>query len=68
MPGMNGRELARRLAPLHPETKVLFTSGYAEDTIAHHGVVEAGLSFLAKPYHLQTLALKLREVLDRPLG
>jgi two-component system cell cycle sensor histidine kinase/response regulator CckA len=64
MPKMNGQELARRFTPLHPESRILFTSGYAEDSIVHHGVVEAGLSFLAKPYLPQTLAKKVREVLD----
>jgi CheY-like chemotaxis protein len=65
MPEMNGRVLSEQLAALHPETKVLFTSGYMEDVIVHHGVVEKGVSFLAKPYTPAELLKKVREVLDR---
>ncbi len=68
MPGMNGRELAARLGKLHPEMKVLFTSGYAENVIVHHGVLEAELNFVGKPYSLHTLARKIREVLDSGRG
>ncbi len=64
MPGMNGRELAERLLKLQPEMKVLFTSGYTENVIVHHGVVEKSLNFIGKPYGLQALANKMREVLD----
>jgi PAS domain S-box-containing protein len=64
MPGMNGRELAERLVALHPETKVLFTSGYTEDAIVHHGVLEGGVSFIGKPYSPSELAKKVREILD----
>ncbi|MCG6538306.1 MAG: response regulator [Syntrophales bacterium LBB04] len=63
MPGMNGRELADRLLKLHPETKVLYTSGYTENVIVHHGVVEEDLNFLGKPYTLQQLSEKVRTVL-----
>ena len=66
MPGMNGRQLADRLVKLHSELKVLFTSGYAEDTIAHHGILDEGLNFIGKPYTPQALAKKIREVLDDP--
>jgi PAS domain S-box-containing protein len=64
MPGMNGRELAERLRSRHPEVRVLYASGYAEDTIAHHGLLDAGLAFIPKPYALGRLAEKLREVLE----
>jgi signal transduction histidine kinase/ActR/RegA family two-component response regulator len=64
MPGMNGRELAERVAALRPAVKVLYTSGYAEDVIATHGVVDREVHFLVKPYSMQTLARKLRELLD----
>lgn len=64
MPGMNGRELATRLIPDHPEMKVLFASGYAEDVIVRHGVLDDEVSFIGKPYAPSTLAKKIREVLD----
>jgi two-component system, cell cycle sensor histidine kinase and response regulator CckA len=63
MPGMNGRELARRLTAIHPETRVLFASGYTENVIVHHGVVDRKLNFIGKPYSLQSLAVKVKEVL-----
>ena len=65
MPGLNGRELAERLLAIHPETLVLYTSGYTENAIAHHGVIDQGLNFIGKPYTPQALARKLRETLDR---
>jgi two-component system cell cycle sensor histidine kinase/response regulator CckA len=64
MPSMSGRELAHRLALTHPETKVLYTSGYTEDVIVHHGVVDEGVCFLGKPYSTRALARKVREILD----
>ena len=64
MPGMNGRELAQRLLILHPEMSVLFTSGYTDDVIVHHGVLDEHLNFIGKPYSLQGLAAKVRQVLD----
>jgi two-component system, cell cycle sensor histidine kinase and response regulator CckA len=64
MPGMNGRELAERLLGLKPGMRVLFTSGYTENVIVHHGVVDENLNFIGKPYSLNALAKKIREVLD----
>jgi YesN/AraC family two-component response regulator len=63
MPGMSGRELAQRLTATRPETKVLFLSGYTEDAIIHEGVLEPGTAFLQKPFTLQVLSRKVREVL-----
>ena len=68
MPGMNGRALADKVRVLLPELKVLFTSGYPEDAVAHHGVIEKGIEFLSKPYTLGGLAKRVREVLDGPLA
>ncbi len=61
---MNGRELAKRLAPQRPEMKVLFVSGYTEEAIVQHGVLDPGTAFLQKPFTPKALAKKVREVLD----
>jgi len=63
MPGMSGRDLAGKLGVSHPNTKVLYLSGYTEDAIVHEGVLEAGTAFLQKPFTLQMLSRKVREVL-----
>ncbi len=68
MPGMNGRQLAERLTPTRPNMKVLYTSGYTEDAIAHHGVIDEGLHFVGKPCPPQKLAQTIRSLLDgKPL-
>ena len=64
MPEMSGRELAEKFARLKPHAKVLFMSGYTDDAIIHHGVLRAGTSYLQKPFSPDTLARKVREVLD----
>ncbi|MGA2436654.1 MAG: ATP-binding protein, partial [Bryobacteraceae bacterium] len=66
LPGMNGRELAGRLAASRPEMKVLFVSGYAGDMIGHRGVLDTGLEYLPKPFSPDGLAAKIREVLGPP--
>ena len=65
MPGMNGRELSDRLRKVRPEMKVLFTSGYIEDAILHHGMIENLIDFISKPFGIADLKRKVREVLDR---
>ena len=63
MPGMGGRELAKKLLQIRPSLGVLFLSGYTEDTILHQGALGPGTAFLQKPFTLQNLARKVREVL-----
>ncbi len=64
MPGMSGRELGRRLLQSRPALKVLYTSGYTNDAIVQHGVLEPGIEFIQKPFSPDTLARKVRDVLD----
>jgi CheY-like chemotaxis protein len=63
MPGLGGRELVERLLKIRPETKVLYLSGYTEDAIISEGTLESGTAFLQKPFTLQNLSKKVREVL-----
>jgi DNA-binding response OmpR family regulator len=65
MPDMNGRELSQRVLARRPGIKCLFVSGYTADTIAQHGVLEAGVSFLHKPYSGKTLLAKVADMLGR---
>jgi two-component system cell cycle sensor histidine kinase/response regulator CckA len=68
MPQMSGRRLAEELAPLRPETKVIYISGYTDDAIVHHGVADNHTTaFIAKPFTPEGLAAKIREVLDAAL-
>jgi PAS domain S-box-containing protein len=64
LPRMTGRHLADRLAALRPNMKVLFMSGYTDDTILEHGILEQGLAFLQKPLTPTSLTRKVREILD----
>jgi PAS domain S-box-containing protein len=68
LPGMNGKELSERLRALRPDLLVLFVSGYPAEVIAHHGVLDHGVSFLHKPYSAHELAAKVRELLGEPSG
>jgi PAS domain S-box-containing protein len=64
MPGMNGPKLASELTRLRPGLRVLYISGYAENAVAHHGVLDAGIEYLAKPFSPTELAHKVREVIE----
>ncbi len=66
MPALSGRPLAERLAQLRPETQVLYTSGYTDDSIVRHGILELGIAYLQKPFTPDSLARKVRDVLDSP--
>jgi DNA-binding response OmpR family regulator len=64
LPNMNGRVLAEHVRVGRPGISVLFSSGYPRDVIAHHGVLEPGIEFLAKPYAGDALAARVRALLD----
>jgi len=66
LPGLNGREVARRLTAARAGIRVLYLSGYTDDAIVHHGVLEPGVAFLQKPFAPTALSRKVREVLDSP--
>ncbi|ROR01786.1 PAS domain S-box protein [Desulfosoma caldarium] len=68
MPDMNGKNLAAEIRDRRPGIKVLFTSGYTANAIAHHGVLDPGVFFLPKPFGYQDLALRVRQVLDSSEG
>lgn len=66
MPGLNGRELADQFATIHPETRVLYMSGYAGEALSAQGVLDPSVAFLAKPFVPAELARMVRDVLDGP--
>ncbi len=65
MPEMNGRDLARNLVSLNPQLKCLFMSGYTANVIAHQGVLDEGVHFIQKPFSMNDLTAKIREVLEK---
>jgi PAS domain S-box-containing protein len=68
MPGMNGRQLAERLAQSYPDLKVLYISGYTNDAVVRRGFLESGLRFLQKPFTGNVLAQRVRDVMDGGSG
>ena len=66
MPGINGRELSQRVANIRPNVKILYMSGYTETVIDRNGVIEPGVELLQKPFSMQELVAKIRELLGAP--
>jgi two-component system cell cycle sensor histidine kinase/response regulator CckA len=64
LPGVGGRELANLLKKYHPELEVLYVSGYPDEAIFHHGILNDDFNFLQKPFSPEELAQKVREALD----
>ncbi|HLO42153.1 MAG TPA: ATP-binding protein [Phycisphaerales bacterium] len=64
MPGMSGKQIAAAVARTRPDTRVLYTSGYTDNVVVHHGILDEDIHFLQKPYTPAILAAKVREVLD----
>jgi CheY-like chemotaxis protein len=64
MPEMNGRDLSRQIEALYPRMACLFISGYSGEVIAHHGLLDEGVNFIQKPFSLQNMVAKVRQVLD----
>lgn len=64
MPGISGKQLAQTLSQLRPNLKVLYTSGYTDNSIVHHGILDDGIPFLQKPYNMESLNQKVRDILD----
>ena len=62
---MNGRDLSVRLSKNHPDLKTLYMSGYTANVIAHHGEIDEGVQFIQKPFSLEDLAVKVREVIEQ---
>ena len=64
MPNLNGKELIEKINTIRPGVKIIFTSGYPEETISHHGILERGIHFIQKPFTRDVLSAKIRSVLS----
>jgi PAS domain S-box-containing protein len=67
MPKMSGKELAERIKTFNPNIKVLYMSGYTANVIAHHGVLDRGVHFIAKPFSITSLSTKVRKIMNQQL-
>jgi len=65
MPEINGRDLAGKITELYPDIRLLFMSGYTADVIAHQGVLDDGVAFIQKPFSMEDMTEKVREILDK---
>jgi two-component system, cell cycle sensor histidine kinase and response regulator CckA len=65
LPGQNGRDLANELRTISPKLRIIFTSGYPENAITEHGIQQDGMFYLSKPFSLQSLTRKVRQVLGK---
>ena len=65
MPGINGRELARRVEESRPELPVLYMTGYSRNAVVHHGRLDEGVNFLQKPVRQAELASRIRQLIDQ---
>ena len=68
MPEMNGRDLSKEITSFRPDIKCLFMSGYTNNVIVHQGILDAEVHFIQKPFSMQNLAVKVREILDIGAG
>jgi len=67
MPGLSGKEFARQLHEFKPDIKILYVSGYTDNVIAHHGILDPEINFLQKPFTIESLLTKVREIMDKPV-
>ncbi len=68
MPEMSGKELAERMREIHPSLRVLYISGYTDDIVSPHGVLEPGIPFLQKPFDARALLTRVQQALAAPTG
>jgi len=65
LPGQNGRDLANELRSISPDLRIIFISGYPENVVTRHGIHDDGMAYLPKPFSLQSLTRKVRQVLEQ---
>lgn len=65
LPGISGVKLYNKIKNLRPNTKVLYISGYTDNVIVHHGILDKGIDFIQKPFSIEDISMKIREILDR---